>query len=585
MGVFTNIAEQLGLKATPVVERVIEGSVFNVHDDVRRATHWAMGLGPDQVWNTQPYVRTVVTFLARNIAQLGVHSFERVDDDQRKRLRPSDSRVARVFARPNPHTTSFELIFGLVCDKALYERAYWLIGRDRKTGDDTLTRIPPSRVVSHISDDPLGRIDAFQVLSAKGERFDVPASRVLYFPGWNPTTAIGMPSSPLDAIKSVIAEQAAAFEFRKLSWSQGAQVGATVTRPQGVPWKDGARDRFVEDVRSQFAGNGPRRGGVMLLEDGMTMSSQQFNAREAEWIDAAKLSLSLVAAVYHVNPTMVGLLDNANYSNVREFRKMLYGDTLGPIMASIEDRINAFLVPQLVDNDDSDVYVEFNIAEKLQGSFEEQAAAMQTSVGAPWMMRSEARARLNLPPIDGADELVTPLNVLVGGQASPRDTAPPPSTESALASSQLDSDELASSDARLSNVIELSERTTEQQRRKIDEVLRGFFAQQSSSVLSRIGASDDDWWDEARWDKQLAGVLQAVQHELSHVVDINATDRLAARINTTTKRALDDAINNGDDLAGVFEWTSEHSTSITEAVMKLARESAAQIAQPIEETV
>jgi hypothetical protein len=34
--------------------------------------------------------------------------------------------------------------------------------------------------------------------------------------------------------------------------------------------------------------------------------------------------------VYFINPTMVGILDNANYSNVREFRKALYGDNLGP---------------------------------------------------------------------------------------------------------------------------------------------------------------------------------------------------------------------------------------------------------------
>ena len=63
---------------------------------------------------------------------------------------------------------------------------------------------------------------------------------------------------------------------------------------------------------------------------------------------------------------MVGLLDNANFSNVREFRKMLYGDTLGSTISMIEDRINTFLVPIITST--SDVYVEFNIAEKLQGN-------------------------------------------------------------------------------------------------------------------------------------------------------------------------------------------------------------------------
>jgi hypothetical protein len=35
------------------------------------------------------------------------------------------------------------------------------------------------------------------------------------------------------------------------------------------------------------------------------------------------------------------------------------------------------------------------------------------------MTANEARALRNMPAIDGGDELVTPLNVLVGGQAVP----------------------------------------------------------------------------------------------------------------------------------------------------------------------
>ncbi len=38
------------------------------------------------------------------------------------------------------------------------------------------------------------------------------------------------------------------------------------------------------------------------------------------------------------------------------------------------------------------------------------------------MTRAESRAKLNLPYLEGTDELITPLNVLVGGQASPTDS-------------------------------------------------------------------------------------------------------------------------------------------------------------------
>jgi HK97 family phage portal protein len=530
----------------------LQNSVFDYGTAVSEAWRWALNQTPEDVWNSQPYVRTVVTFLARNVAQLGLHCFVRVGDTERQRV--SDDPLATTLRRPNGYTTSYELIFGLVADRALYDRAYWYIGSEQ--GQTTLTRIPPSRVVTHIARDPLGQVDAFRIVGPRGETpIDVPADRVLYFPGWNPTSSVGMPSSPIDAIRSVIAEQAAAFEFRKLAWANGAQTSQVMARPAGVPWKEGARDRFIADMRAQFGGDGPRRNGPILLEDGMTLTGQQFNAREAQWIDAAKLSLALVASVYHVNPTMVGLLDNANYSNVREFRKMLYGDTLGPILASIEDRINTFLVPKIASS--AEEYVEFNIAEKLQGSFEEQSAALQSAVGGPWMLRSEARAVLNLPPIDGADELIVPMNVTEGGQPAPN--AP-----------------IEQASRRLATVVPIKIAAADSQRQRINVSVSRYFDRQSRSVLSRIG-SVDDWWQQQRWDDELTQTLHPLHRQIATQIGRAEAYRLgyspdeydaaladgylyasasssAHDINATTKSQLDEQIGTKDgDPVHVFD--------------------------------
>ena len=93
---------------------------------------------------------------------------------------------------------------------------------------------------------------------------------------------------------------------------------------------------------------------------------------------------------------------------------MLYGETLGPILAQVEARINTFLLPMLDMGDE--FYAEFNVAEKLQGDFEAQTQALQSSVGRPWRTANEARALQNLPAVEGGDDLVVPLNVLIGGQ-------------------------------------------------------------------------------------------------------------------------------------------------------------------------
>jgi hypothetical protein len=133
--------------------------------------------------------------------------------------------------------------------------------------------------------------------------------------------------------------------------------------------------------------------------------------RDAQYIESRKLTREEVAAAYHIPPPMVGILDHATYSNITEQHKNLYQDTLGPWLAMIQQELALQLLPEFPGA--GDLYVEFNLQEKLRGSFEEQAAQLQTAVGGPYMSRNEARAKLNLPQLDGADELVVPLNLSI----------------------------------------------------------------------------------------------------------------------------------------------------------------------------
>jgi hypothetical protein len=264
---------------------------------------------------------------------------------------------------------------------------------------------------------------------------------------------------------------------------------------------------------------------------------------------------------------MVGVLDNANFSNVREFRKMLYGDTLGPILADLEARLNQFLVPRI--SPTPGVYVEFNINEKLQGSFDEQTAALQSSVGRPWMTANEARALWNLPALDGdANELVTPLNVLVGGLAAPNDTGP--SSGSASAAPLIDLGELQ----QVKQVRFKSKTGAETWGPRYEKMLTKFYERQGQVVLSQMGAKSPQWWDEARWNKELSDDIfrlslaasTAIAHQ--HAVDMGLdpkqyeqawttaylrkqADERAQMVNNTTLNQLEDA--EPDEADSVFD--------------------------------
>ncbi|AQY55612.1 portal protein [Gordonia phage Huffy] len=372
-----------------------------------------MGKSPEQLWREQPYLRTVVTFLARNIAQLGLHTYRFGDDDSRDRVRGGT--VAGTLKRPNGEDTTYELIYGLVADLALYDKAYLMVvgNPERATGWE-LRRIPPRWVTGTTKRTAFTSEGYVVMFPDATQPLEVPAKNMVYFHGWNPDD----PQSgvtPIEALKSTLVEQIHAQIYRDQLWRNGGRVGSYLTRPKDAPaWSNQGRRRFMEGWRTAYSGNGKKVGGVPVLEDGMELKRVGFSAKDEDYVEGSKLALTTVASVYHVNPTMLGLLDNANYSNVKEFRKGLYGDTLGPIIAMIEARLNAFLLPML--EADEDEYVEFNIREKLEGDFAEQGNQLYQAAGGPYMTRNEVRARQNLPRIDGADELIVPKNLGTPGQ-------------------------------------------------------------------------------------------------------------------------------------------------------------------------
>lgn len=374
------------------------------------------------LWRSQPYLRTVVSFIARNIAQVGMHILEREPDGGRRRVR--EGPVAELLRRPSADQTWYELTYDLVSTLALYDQAIlWL--RPLPLDRWELRTIRPSWVVQWDTTSAYRRGDLVVHFPGEPKPQRIPSTSLIVFHGWDPVDARAG-STPVETLRSILAEQWEATAFRLQMWTKGGKVGAYLTRPSDAPsWDMATRQRFVDGFRAQYTGSGG--GGVPLLEDGMDLKRIGFSAADEEYIESAKLALTTVASVYHINPTMLGLLDNANYSNVREFRRMLYGDSLGPIIRQIEDRFNAFLMPMLGAPDTQ--YLEFNLAEKLRGSFEEQANVYQTGVGGPWLTVNEARARENLTAIEGGDDLIRPLNVGVAADDEPADGDEPDADE------------------------------------------------------------------------------------------------------------------------------------------------------------
>lgn len=374
-----------------------------------------------ELWRTQPAVRTVVSFLARNIAQLGLPLYERVGDSDRRRLQDHD--LAKLLRKPNPWTTRYRMINALVHDFAIYDNAYWLKSKvDGQTRG--VVRLPP-KITTPGGDNWLTP-EYFEVRGNKGVK-KYPADQVIYFRGYGDDSDAGV--SPMESLRQILREEWTGSQMREQIMRNGARASGYIERPAanattGTPqWSPQARKRFKDEWQSQYAGEGPQAGGTPILEDGMVFKEANQTARELQYVEARKLTREEVAASYFIPPPMVGILDKASFSNITEQHKMLYQDTLGPWLVMIEEELELQLVPDF-EAEPERFYVEFNLREKLTGSFVERQDAITKAVGGPTMTINEARALDNRPPIEGGDELIRPLNVTQNGDDEPIPAAP-----------------------------------------------------------------------------------------------------------------------------------------------------------------
>lgn len=372
----------------------------------------------EQIWKKQPAVRTVIEFLGRNIAQLGLDVFERSSDTDREKVR--DHPLSKLLNNPWPGSkwTKYRLINWTVQEYSIYNSAFWIKGR---APDGTNGVLPmPRRYIEPIGDN-LFYPDFFRITGTKGTR-DVAPDEVVQFYGYNPDDPRDG-WSPIETLRQLLAEEYAATIYREQMWKNGARISGYITRPEKAPrWSDVARARFKTDWGAYSTAQ--QAGGTPILEDGMAWHEGGMTPKDAQYIEARELTREEVASAYHVDPSMLGLSKNLTQSSLGEQRKMLYADALGPLLEMLQQDIELQLLPDVDPGSADKIYVEFNLRAKMQGSFEAQAAAISASVGGPWMTRNEGRALYNLPEQPDADELITPLNVVEGGLASPRDTAP-----------------------------------------------------------------------------------------------------------------------------------------------------------------
>ena len=540
------------------------------------------GLSARQLYATQANLQAVVSFLSDSVAQLPLKVYRRGDNNAR--IRDLNSAAAKLLYRPNADQTAYDLWNAVMIEYLLMGVATLWVLPDVNSESGYQLRLIPKEWIMDSERETNYAPDSIRITAGTGGYIDIPRTEFVQFRRYSPGNPGGY-QSPIAALRQTLNEQIQADKFRTEIWRSSGRFNAYLTRPANVqPWSDEQRKTFLTAFREGWAKDGSNSGKIPLLEDGMELKPYQFNAKEAQYAETKQLSREDVAAAYHVNPSLIWHTTTQTYASAKDNARALYADCLGPVIQMLQQRINSFLLPMV--GADPDLYVVFDLTEKLKGSFEERAAILQSAVGGPWMTRNEARSDNDMPPLDGGDDLIVPLNVIEGGQASPQDTH---TNQNSLDAWFKRFPIIPSHRKDKADTIRIKGKSDEEDDADVSEILKKFFERQKNSVIPKIGAGRE-WWDADRWDAELADDLEPIINQIAdkhgistaevmgteYITEITRaylrklTEGRAKAINTSTHEKLETAIEEETEPAEVFEKREDHDANMFGASLATA---------------
>lgn len=381
-----------------------------------------------KIVSEQPWVGAAVMRMLAWAIRVPLKVYRRIDENNRVRLYPGDHPIADALRTPWDRASTASLTQAQLGPMLVQGNAVTQVLDG--AGDKIVFDPKDWRYTSPI----MPWRDSIQGFTFDNDdltiKTDVSIDEVLFCRWWSPLGPFGI--SPLSMLGTTVAIEDAAQRFQKANFLNSGRPPSAITASDAFLGLDpDERDQLMKQLRAdvtEIYGTPENAGKPALLPPGLDWKGIGHSASEAQLIEQRKVARDEVAAVYMIPPPMLGILDNATYSNIETQREMVYTDCMGPPLVLIEQSFNAQVVWGLLREDD--IYVEYDFGPVLRGSRLDEINALRNAIGSALMTPNEGRGVLNQAKSTepGMDDFYLPFNNLqpVGRPPTPSVAVPPP---------------------------------------------------------------------------------------------------------------------------------------------------------------
>ncbi|MBT2771319.1 phage portal protein [Halomonas sp. ISL-60] len=205
--------------------------------------------------------------------------------------------------------------------------------------------------------------------------------------------------SPIAACMLAATQNVRIQQFADAFFKNNARPGGILV----VENLDEEKAKKVEEAwRTKFSGGGS--GQLAVFGDDVKytdLSNSGMSALDAQLVEQFAMSASSICRVFHIAPFLVGVGAFPTVNNVESMSQSYYSQTLQTLLESIELSLSEGLGIGKTSN--SNLSVSFDLDALLRMDMQSKVTTLTTATSSGIMAPNEARARLNLKPVDGGD--------------------------------------------------------------------------------------------------------------------------------------------------------------------------------------
>ncbi len=372
-------------------------------DPFIRAIAWNRDNVPKgKEYKTSSIVYLCVNKISSNIASV---PFVFYQGDQQVFDTPMD----KLFARPNPQMSRFELFESTVIHMGLYGEAFWLLNDSIGMSTGRPGAIPAEiyilnpKKMKHVFDDQ-GTLTGW----VYNDTLPLELNQIVHFKLSNPYEGF-RGQSPLEPARVPLDTDYEASRYNKSFYENDATPSLVVEIPGEEPLPNDEFLRLKTQFENRHKGSANARR-VAFAQAGMKITPLTVTQDEMKYIESRTFSRDEILAVFGVPKSVAGFTEGLNRATALSQKRSFWIETLLPYMTRIQDQINHSLLsiysPELAGKFDRDAI------EELRADLEKRAKVAREyfGLGIPF---TEINDRLNLgyePTWEGADVGFVPLN-------------------------------------------------------------------------------------------------------------------------------------------------------------------------------